>query len=59
MSAARFILPGSRADLAARAEGGLVYVTGQFNLRQSVLDSILGHLRREMPSAEIIAARIL
>jgi hypothetical protein len=56
-AAARFILPGSRADLAERAGALPVYVTGQFDLRQEVLDRIIGGLGAQMPAAEIIAAR--
>jgi hypothetical protein len=50
-------LPGSCADLAARAGGRPIYVTAQFALARSVLDEALELLRRDMPGAEIIAAR--
>jgi hypothetical protein len=59
MTAARFILPGGRADLAERAGSQPVYVMAQFHLGRSALDRVVDHLRREMPSTEFIIARDL
>jgi hypothetical protein len=49
--------PESAAAFVSRAGADSIYVTGQFDLHQALLDRALGYLRDIAPRAEIIPAR--
>jgi hypothetical protein len=48
---------GSAGDFATRTGVRPIYVTGQFDLNQALLDRALGFVREAAPRAEIIPAR--
>jgi hypothetical protein len=52
-------LPGSLADLVARAQGRPIYCTPSFAVRRALLNVVVGSLRRECSAAEFVDALTL